>query len=128
MKDITDIDDIKVFVDAFYGKIRNDELLGPIFNGVIQDRWSDHLSKMYKFWQTVLLDEHTYFGRPFPPHMHLPVSEEHFHRWVGLFGTTIDEHFVGEKAEKAKSQGMKMAEMFQYKIQFFKEHNGTPLM
>ena len=53
------LDDIKILVDTFYDKARQDTLLGPIFEGVIEDRWPEHLEKMYRFWQTVLLGEHT---------------------------------------------------------------------
>ena len=57
--DIGTLDDIKLLVDTFYGKIRENELLGPIFNGILKDRWPAHLEKMYRFWQTVLLEQHT---------------------------------------------------------------------
>ncbi len=71
-KEIITIDDIKVLVDSFYAKAKEDELLGPIFNGVIKDKWPEHLEKLYRFWQTILLEEQTYFGSPFVPHMKLP--------------------------------------------------------
>ena len=57
MKEIQDIDDVKLLVNTFYGKVRQDDLLGKIFDGVIQDNWDFHLNKMYGFWQTVLLHE-----------------------------------------------------------------------
>ncbi|MCT8340644.1 group III truncated hemoglobin [Flavobacteriaceae bacterium TK19130] len=114
---ITSLDDVKIVVDAFYGRVREDDLLGPVFNHVIQDRWPEHLQRMYTFWQTVLLGEHTYYGSPFPPHPKLPVTKEHFQRWLKLFTKTIDEHFEGEKADEAKWRASKMAEMFQYKIE-----------
>ena len=38
-------------VNTFYDKIKEDELLGPIFNERIQDRWASHLETMYKFWE-----------------------------------------------------------------------------
>ena len=114
---ITSLDDVKIVVDAFYGRVREDDLLGPVFNHVIQDRWPEHLQRMYTFWQTVLLGEHTYYGSPFPPHAKLPVTKEHFQRWLKLFTKTIDEHFEGEKADEAKWRASKMAEMFQYKIE-----------
>src|SRR5688500_13422400 len=80
-KDIITLEDIKTLVDAFYEKVKKDELLAPIFNERIQDRWPQHLKKMYAFWQTVLLDERTYVGSPFPPHAQLPVDHSHFKRW-----------------------------------------------
>ena len=63
MKDILYLDDVKKVVDCFYDKVRNDEQLKDVFNNVIQDRWPAHLEKMYRFWQTVLLDEHPGLGR-----------------------------------------------------------------
>ena len=116
------MEDIKVLVDSFYGKVRNDILIGPIFEEKIQDRWPQHLSKMYTFWQTVLLGEHTYYGSPFPPHAGLPVEAEHFNRWLALFSQTLEEHFSGKTADEALWRANKMAEMFQYKLQAFRNN------
>ncbi|MDD2791958.1 MAG: group III truncated hemoglobin [Sediminibacterium sp.] len=127
-QDISNIEDIKRLVDSFYGKIREDERLKNIFNDRIQDRWLEHLEKMYRFWQTVLLDEHTYFGSPFLPHSKLPVEKEHFDQWLTIFNATVDEHFTGEKAERAKWQGQRMAEMFHSKIEYCKNNPAIPLI
>lgn len=115
------IDDVKLLVNCFYDKIRTNELLGPIFNERIKDRWPEHLEKMYRFWQTVLLGEHTYYGSPFPPHAQLPVGHEHFLKWMELFDSTVDELFTGEKAAEAKWRAAKMAEMFEIKIEHYKK-------
>ena len=129
LKDIQVLEDVKVMVDEFYGKIRKDELLGPIFENIIQDRWPEHLEKMYSFWQTILLEERTYSGRPFVPHMNLPVEQKHFDRWLFLFSETVDELYTGQKATIAKLQGKRMAEMFLLKINYFRENQQqTPLM
>lgn len=127
-KDISTMDDIRLLVDSFYGNIRKDDLLAGIFNGVIQDRWPQHLEKMHRFWQTVLLEEHTYYGSPFLPHARLPIGEEHFKRWLKLFNETVDDLFEGEKATKAKWQGERMAQMFLLKISYYKDHPSTPLV
>ncbi|MCM5663907.1 group III truncated hemoglobin [Galbibacter mesophilus] len=119
-KDISNLEDIKVLVDTFYGKVREDSLLAPIFNKVIQDRWPMHLEKMYTFWETVLLQNHTYYGSPFPPHAKLPVTKEHFDKWKALFHETINDNFEGEKATEAKWRADKMAEMFLYKIEYLR--------
>lgn len=123
--DITTFEDIQLLVDTFYGKVRADKLLGHIFNEKIQDRWPEHLDKMYTFWQTVLLDEHTYFGSPFPPHAQLLVNKEHFEQWIGLFIETVDENFEGENADKAKLQGERMAQIFHAKISYFRNLNSA---
>jgi hemoglobin len=127
-RDILDINDIKFLVNTFYDKVRQDDVLADIFNGIIQDSWSMHLEKMYRFWQTVLLSEHTYSGSPFLPHAKLPVGEIQFDRWKELFFKTVDENFVGEKADEAKWRAEKMAEMFQMKIKYYQNNKARPLI
>lgn len=127
LNDIQTLNDIMLLVNGFYGKIRKDELLGPIFNGIIQDRWPQHLEKMYRFWQTVLLGEHTYYGSPFPPHAKLPVERKHFDTWLGLWHETVNESFEGPKADEAKWRGDKMAVMFLSKINYYKGNSAIPL-
>ena len=126
--DILTIEDIKLLVNSFYEKVREDNLLAHIFNDKIKDRWSIHLEKMYRFWQTVLLEEHTYHGSPFKPHAELPIDRLHFDRWIYLFYQTIDENFVGEKAQDAKWRAEKMADMFYYKIQYHKNNPNTLIL
>lgn len=123
MKDIEGFKDVQLLVDQFYGKVQKDEILKDIFNNIIQDRWPEHLEKMYRFWETVLLNNHTYHGSPFRPHAKLPIDKQHFDRWLKLFHLTVDEHFNGEKAEEAKWRAGKMAQMFQYKIDHIQNHS-----
>ncbi|MEA9411623.1 MULTISPECIES: group III truncated hemoglobin [unclassified Flavobacterium] len=118
--DITTIEDIKLLVNTFYAKVQKDELIGSIFNEKIQGRWPEHLEKMYRFWQTILLEEHTYSGSPFPPHKHLPVDQSHFNRWMEIFTKTVDGLFIGIVAEEAKVRAANMAYMFNYKIEYFR--------
>lgn len=127
MKDIQTPEDVKQMVDSFYVKVRHDDFIGPIFNERIQDRWPVHLEKMYGFWQTVLLEVRAYSGSPFPPHATLPINKEHFDRWMLLFIQNIDEQFSGPIADEAKWRAEKMAEMFNYKIEYFRNANQKPL-
>lgn len=127
-KEITSTEDIKLMVNSFYAKVREDDLLGNIFNNVIQHRWPEHLAKMYRFWQTVLLEEHTYYGSPFPPHVNLPIEKKHFDRWLKLFCETLAEYFSGTKAEEAKWRVERMAEMFQHKLAYFRSNPSNSLM
>lgn len=122
--EILELEQVKLLVDSFYSKIRKDDLLKDIFDEVIQDRWPEHLEKMYCFWQTVLLGERTYSGKPFVPHMHLPVDMQHFDRWLDLFDQTLEEHFHGQNVEAARWQANRMAHMFHLKINYFREHQG----
>jgi hemoglobin len=119
-QDISNIEDIKLLVNTFYEKVQKDDLIGPIFNEKMIGRWPEHLEKMYRFWQTILLEEHTYSGTPFPPHKQLPVNQSHFDRWMEIFTQTVDSLFIGKLAEEAKMRAANMAYMFNYKIEYFR--------
>lgn len=128
LNDITNLDDIKLLVNTFYDNVRKNELIGPVFNEKIQDRWPEHLEKMYRFWETVLLEVHTYSGSPFPPHAQLPVAKEHFEQWMSIFTATADSLFKGPIADEAKWRAGKMAEMFNYKIEYFRNAEQKPVV
>jgi len=89
-----DIDEemVRRLVHAFYAKIRNDAILGPIFARVIGDDWEPHLAKMCDFWSSVMLMSGRYKGNPMIAHMRLKmVRPEHFARWLELFHATALE-------------------------------------
>lgn len=125
--DIKTMDDIRSLVDTFYGTVREDDLIGPIFLGKITD-WSVHLEKMYRFWQTILLEEYTYNGAPFPPHATLPIQRTHFDRWLNLWYQTVDSLFQGKVAEEAKWRGERMAGVFLSKLDYLQQNNIQPLI
>jgi hemoglobin len=79
---------IGMLVDRFYGVVRRDEVLGPVFEARILD-WDDHLQKLRAFWSSVVLMTGRYKGRPMPVHLAIgEISEVHFARWLDLFGKT----------------------------------------
>jgi len=127
-RDISTIEDIQLLVNTFYSKVRENEFIGSIFNDRIGERWPEHLEKMYRFWQTVLLDSHTYFGTPFPPHATLRIDESHFDVWLTIFHQTVDELFAGEKADEAKWRANKMAVMFVSKLNYYRNSSAHPLI
>ena len=116
--DETGVDDamIKTLVHTFYGKVRTDELIGPVFDRVIKD-WDPHLEKMCDFWSSVVLMSGRYKGNPMIAHMRLKmVRPEHFERWLALFMETAGEvcppraaeAFVGRAQNIARSLQMGM--------------------
>lgn len=109
---IEDRQDIELLVNSFYDKVRRDELIGPIFNEVAKVDWNEHLPKLYNFWSDLLLGSDEYRGRPFPPHIPLNLKPDHFVRWLELFFATVDEHFVGAKADEVKSRAYRIAQNF----------------
>lgn len=96
-------DTISALVDTFYGHIRNDADLGPIFEGAIGDNWSPHLDTMKAFWSALIFHDGGYAGRPMPAHVKLKpqIAPEHFTRWLGLFEQTLDELAVSPAAKTA---------------------------
>jgi len=117
MKDIENIEDIRLFVNEFYDKVQPDPLIGPIFMEVIPGDWQPHLDKMYGFWNAVLFGVAGYRGNPFSKHAPLKIERKHFERWIALFNETIDAHFEGPMAEDAKKRAVLMADTFIARLQ-----------
>lgn len=119
-KDITTRADIELLVNDFYTQVQTDELLGKVFNTIIQDNWAVHLEKMYRFWETILLNQSAFSGSPFAVHTKLDINESHFKRWVALFSDTLNKHFEGPTASEALSRAQSMGAVFSYKLAHLK--------
>jgi hemoglobin len=89
IRDRTGIDEamISVLVTAFYAQVRNDPLIGPIFEEKVDD-WNHHLEKLCAFWSSVVLMTGRYHGQPMQAHLSLPIRAEHFERWLEIFEAT----------------------------------------
>lgn len=116
--DITNERDVKDFVDLFYQKVNQDDLLSPIFNDISHVNWELHLPKMYKFWETLIFGSAAYKGNPFEAHIPLPIDENHFDRWISTFEETIDDLFEGPVAEHTKLRAKSIAHVFQSKLKY----------
>ncbi|MCG5479396.1 group III truncated hemoglobin [Sinorhizobium alkalisoli] len=120
LPDILNETKIHAIVHGFYGKIRKDNLLGPIFNGAIApEEWPVHLAKMCDFWSATLLRTDRYEGRPLPPHLAIPELEEvHFHRWLSLFRATVETLCPPEIADLFLDRALRIAHSFRLAIAF----------
>lgn len=107
-------------VHGFYAEIRNDDLLGPIFNGAIKsEAWPRHLGKMCDFWSATLLRTGRYEGRPLPPHLAIPgLGEAHFRRWLKLFRATVDRLCPPEVAALFMDRALRIAHSFRLAVAF----------
>lgn len=115
-KDIQTLKDVHQLVDAFYEKVKHDEFIGHFFNIRLEGRWEIHHRKLYRFWHTVLLRRPDYFGNPVPIHFNMGIKKEHFNHWLTVWCETVDEHYEGMIAERAKFRGKTMADAFYSKI------------
>ncbi len=113
LTDITERNDIEKLVDAFYARVKTDDLLAPVFSHL---DWNHHMPIMYNFWSTMLLGEMSYKGNPFEKHLNLRIQRKHFDQWLALFQETVDEHFKGDKATEIKDRARSIAGIFQHKM------------
>lgn len=103
-----DVDYISSLVERFYGKIRQDPLLGPIFAERIED-WPLHLGRMKQFWRSVLHASGEFAGNPMIKHIAIPgLEERHFAHWLTLFYATLREQEPVDEATRMVAQRARM--------------------
>ncbi|MBP6513307.1 MAG: group III truncated hemoglobin [Bacteroidia bacterium] len=120
-KDIESREDVELLVNTFYDGIKVHNLLGPIFNVSANVNWETHLPKMYSFWSSLLLGEHSFTGNPMATHIalskNIPLTSLEFSEWIQLFNATVDDLFEGEKANEAKIRAANIARLMLFKIE-----------
>ena len=99
-------DSIRRLMDLFYGRVRRDELLGPVFASALggsDAEWARHLVRLTDFWSSVMLRSgryRRYHGDPFSTHLRLPDLEPAmFDRWLKLFGESCRDVLAPDVAE-----------------------------
>ncbi len=110
--------DIDRLVETFYKKYAlDDPIIGFFFTDIARINLGKHLPKISAFWQLQLLGKLGYQGQTFAVHKVLheraALTEDHFHRWLYLFEKTIDELFVGPRADTAKQRAHTIARSMQ---------------
>lgn len=93
------VESITQLVHDFYGDVRQDPLLGPVFEQALHGRWDAHLQRLVDFWSTVALGTRSFRGDVFGKHMTLQgVTPAHFAAWVGLWQQHTNRLFAPEVA------------------------------
>jgi hemoglobin len=102
---------LRQLVDVFYARIRQDELLAPIFHNAIGDRWPEHLETLTRFWCSVMLAAGTYKGNPMAAHLKLPrLGLVHLDRWLTIWRATTSELLPAPAAHQLQSKAAMMGE------------------
>lgn len=106
-------------VRAFYGRVRQDPELGPIFNGAVHD-WEEHLQTLASFWSSVMLTTGRYKGNPMAVHLkHVEaISPALFDRWLALWRETTDERLPAAAAQQLQAKADRIAESLQLGLFF----------
>lgn len=114
-------------VDAFYDRVRVDEILGPVFDAhIAAEQWPHHLGQMYDFWSSLLLGSGRYEGRPMPKHMAIEgLADTHFIRWLALFKRTVETLCLPETAAIFVERAERIAQSFRLGLAF---HRGEDTM
>ena len=113
---------LKALVETFYAKVRQDPVIGPVFNRAIDD-WPVHLAKLTDFWSSVMLTSGRYKGRPLPAHVkHADaIRPESFVRWLALWSETTAELFAPRPAEALREKAERIGESLSLGIDFYRE-------
>ena len=113
-------------VHSFYGKVRDDAVLGPVFDHAISD-WAHHLGKMVDFWSSVMLTTGRYKGNPLMMHLkHIArIRPEMFERWLELWRETARETLDEAGAAGVIAKAERIAESLQLGMFFKLEPRGA---
>ena len=119
-------DEIAHLVHSFYGRVRGDGALGPIFDAHVKD-WDTHLGKMVDFWSSALRGTARFRGTPMPKHIALPgLSAELFGRWLALFDQTTAALQNVPMRERANELARRIAESLWYGYQLSRDGDALP--
>lgn len=115
--DISNREDVNHLIRQFYGQVREDDLLGPIFNRHLtsESEWEEHFVTLTNFWESNLFIVKNYQGNPMRAHLNVDrnegntLSQEHFGRWLQLWLSTVDELYTGDRANQVKEKARNIA-------------------
>jgi hemoglobin len=120
MNDIQNQDDLYLLVAEFYKKLLSDDSINYIFTDVVKVHLEEHLPILVTFWSQAILGTGGYVKNLTQIHLDIDQKEhltpELFNIWLNHFYTTVDSNFIGEKAQKIKTQALSIATIMQIKI------------
>ena len=111
--------ELAALVDSFYAKVREDDMIGPLFNAAVHD-WPEHLEKLTAFWSSVMLTSGRYKGNPVAAHLKHAgaIRPEMFDRWLMLWRETAAERLAPEAAELIRAKADRIAESLKLALFF----------
>jgi hemoglobin len=115
--DLCSEEEVTRLVHGFYANVRQDAVLGPIFDAHIQ-HWDRHLATMVDFWSGALRGTARFRGTPMPKHVALPgLNVDLFRRWLALFEQTTATLGNDAMAARANDLAGRIAESLWYGYQ-----------
>ena len=118
---------IERLVSEFYRSVRQDRLLGPIFEAAVED-WDQQLSRMRDFWSSVVLMSGRYKGKPVLVHAMLPgITPAHFRQWLALFDATAIDVCPAKAAALFIDRARRIADSLQLGMTIHGAAAGDPI-
>jgi len=120
-KEIENREDIYLLVSDFYVKLLKDDEIKHFFEDIMNtNSLEEHLQILVDFWDNILFYTGSYRRNAMRPHIFLnqrkPFLKKHFKIWLNHFHNTIDELFVGELANAAKTRSTSIAMVMELKV------------
>lgn len=113
MRDIENIEDIRLFSDDFYQRLLKDERVNSHFLNLDM---AHHMPRIYGFWNMILFGDPSYKSNMMEAHTHLNLKKEDFPIWLRHFESSIRANFEGERADEAISRANAIAMTMRYKL------------
>lgn len=105
--DLDTAERIDGFVERFYDRVLADEELAPVFLDVAGIDLREHLPRIAAYWKKMLLGEPGYDRHMMVHHRNIharrSITPELGRRWLAHFEATLDEHYTGPVAERARA-------------------------
>ena len=95
-------------IKPFYADVRQQAVIGPIFNSHIQD-WPAHMEKITEFWAMQAGGQSRYPGGFAGAHMPLGLQPEHFQHWLGLWELNNARSLAPREAEEMNALAQRLA-------------------
>ena len=120
-------DEIRALVHDFYGRVRADAALGPVFDAHVAD-WDLHLVRLCDFWSSILLKTGRFNGSPMARHVALAdLNASLFERWLSLFRQTAGEQANTAMAGQACLVAQRIADSLWMGYQISRDSKRIPV-
>ncbi|WP_088308298.1 DUF1971 domain-containing protein [Novosphingobium sp. B 225] len=119
--------DLERVIPAFYARVREDALIGPVFNQAIAD-WPHHLQKLVAFWSSVMRSTGRYKGSPMAAHARHrnTITPEMFTRWLALWSEVTSAMLNEQGAAAMQAKAALIADSLQLGLFFRLDPKASP--
>lgn len=131
MKEVTiTADEIEALTTAFYARIRQHDILGPVFLDAVGSShtdWQAHEAKIASFWRNATGIDRSYSGNPMTVHgSNTAIQPEHFPIWLALFRNTAERILDPVPAAAITTLADRIGQSLSFGITQFRQRTNTP--